>query len=356
MNFKRNIQLDIMKGIGILLVIVGHISQNKTLNTWIYSFHIPLFFFVSGIIYYMANVCGSKEFLVRKYKSLLIPYLVFSTLSFIYWCFIERYLRGSSESVMHQFIEIFLSQGGDSNHEFNVALWFLPCLFVMEILFDFIRRRFNDKKYIMSFLVICSIVGFIFSQYIPIRLPFSIDTMFVAIPFYGIGFLIAPFFNSINYFINDNKTIISIVFILLSLGVLFFYKGNNFNNNNYSNYILLYIVSFIGIILIIIFSNIINKNRILLYLGSNTLILMCIHEPLKRIVLIIVSKITNINTDVLRSNIFLIILLSVLLILIMYPFINIIKIYMPFMIGKFKSKKNLKVAKKIYYNNFDTSQ
>lgn len=343
MNFGRNAQLDSMKGIGIFLVIVGHISTNKFLNIWIYSFHMPLFFFISGIIYYMSKVYTSKEFLLKKCKSLLMPYFMFSALSFIYWYFIERYIRGSDKSAIHQFIEIFVSQGGDGNHEFNVVLWFLPCLFVTEILFDFIRRKFKDRKLIVFFLAICSITGFIFSKYASIRLPFSIDTMFVIMPFYGLGFLIAPVFKKINSLITDNKIIISIICILSSMGVVFFYKGNNFNNNNYSNYILLYIVAVIGIISIITFSNIINKNKPLLYLGSNTLVLMCIHEPLKRIILIIVSKITNINMDILRSNILLILLVSILLILIMYPFVIIINKYMPFMLGKFKSKKNLKV-------------
>lgn len=40
----RNNQLDILKGIGILIVIIGHVSRNGILNNWIYSFHMPLFF------------------------------------------------------------------------------------------------------------------------------------------------------------------------------------------------------------------------------------------------------------------------------------------------------------------------
>lgn len=47
MKTSRLSWLDIMKGIGIILV-VGHISSNKIIFNWLYSFHMPLFFFAAG--------------------------------------------------------------------------------------------------------------------------------------------------------------------------------------------------------------------------------------------------------------------------------------------------------------------
>ena len=43
--------LDILKGIGIILVAVGHIYLNEKINHWIYSFHMPLFFLAAGWVY-----------------------------------------------------------------------------------------------------------------------------------------------------------------------------------------------------------------------------------------------------------------------------------------------------------------
>lgn len=62
MNRMRNSQLDILKGIGISLVLVGHVSRNGVLNNWIYSFHMPLFFFISGALYYLSKKVDSKSF------------------------------------------------------------------------------------------------------------------------------------------------------------------------------------------------------------------------------------------------------------------------------------------------------
>ena len=36
--------LDVLKGIGIILVVIGHIYSNQTIFNWLYSFHMPLFF------------------------------------------------------------------------------------------------------------------------------------------------------------------------------------------------------------------------------------------------------------------------------------------------------------------------
>ena len=43
--------LDVLKGIGIILVAIGHIYSNRTVFNWLYSFHMPLFFFAAGLVY-----------------------------------------------------------------------------------------------------------------------------------------------------------------------------------------------------------------------------------------------------------------------------------------------------------------
>lgn len=57
-GYKMNLEsrarlpwLDVLKGIGIILVVVGHIYSNKTIFNWLYSFHMPLFFFAAGWVY-----------------------------------------------------------------------------------------------------------------------------------------------------------------------------------------------------------------------------------------------------------------------------------------------------------------
>lgn len=70
------------------------------------------------------------------------------------------------------------------------------------------------------------------------------------------------------------------------------------------------------------------------YVGENSLIIMCIHEPIKRIVLMLISKISHIPTDIIRDNLAFSLGITMIIIFICIPFIYIIRNYLPWMIGK----------------------
>lgn len=40
--------IDVLKGIGIILVVIGHVNTKGFLVQWLYTFHMPLFFALSG--------------------------------------------------------------------------------------------------------------------------------------------------------------------------------------------------------------------------------------------------------------------------------------------------------------------
>lgn len=142
----RDQTLDIAKGIGILLVVVGHIY---TYNQLIYLFHMPLFFVLSG-----AGLSYSRHsFSIRKkWQTLMIPYFLFSFLCFLYWFSIESRFRpennyilfsgllGTLDTDAQQFINIFLAENAFYAFPYNVVLWFLPCLFVAECIYNAISR------------------------------------------------------------------------------------------------------------------------------------------------------------------------------------------------------------------------
>lgn len=72
---KEHIEwIDSVKGIGIIGVVIGHIFMPDTfIHKAIYLFHMPLFFFISGCLYRAA--IPNKEYISKKFKSLIIPYL-----------------------------------------------------------------------------------------------------------------------------------------------------------------------------------------------------------------------------------------------------------------------------------------
>lgn len=336
---NRILWVDIAKGIGILLVLIGHISQNQYISSFIYSFHMPLFFMISGYLYN-----NKKNYIKKKIKSILIPYLFFAIISFIYWYCIERNLREQDVSPINAFINIWLARGGNSNYVFNIALWFLPCLLFVEIIFHLLQRRIKNNKILSVIIFIFSIIGYIYAKLNLVRLPLCIDISFTAIAFYFLGYL---WRNECEYYFEKLK--LSKVTKIFIFGICFlfiavfsqFSTNIDMNNLQFPFYICLYILPIVGFFMIYIISTVIKQNKILQYLGNNTLIIMGVHEPIKRIIIELLHRIFKIQTEILRVNFIWIILTTIVLLLVCLPIIYIINNYLPFLIGRKKEKRNV---------------
>ena len=156
---KRDQSLDIMKGIGILLVVFAHVFHESGI---IYQFHMPLFFILSG-----ASMTYSKSgfSLKKKAKSLLVPYFVFSLICFVYWAFIESRFRPMHDVAifgdgiglnvkLQQFANIFTAINCRSAFVYNIVLWFLPCLFMAELVYS----KIKDAKAEWAIDIVCIII------------------------------------------------------------------------------------------------------------------------------------------------------------------------------------------------------
>ncbi|WP_261379745.1 acyltransferase family protein [Bacillus licheniformis] len=89
---KRIEWIDVSKGVGIILVVLGHTPTPDWLKTFIFAFHMPLFFFLSGLVYHDGNMTFTS-FLLKKIKTLLLPYFIFSVLAYLFWVLVESILR-----------------------------------------------------------------------------------------------------------------------------------------------------------------------------------------------------------------------------------------------------------------------
>lgn len=310
--------MDIAKAIGIILVLIGHISRNEIISKVIYSFHMPFFFIISGFLY------ERRENLKKKIKSILIPYFIFSFISYIYWLLIERNIRGSNGNELSLLLNIFLARAGDENYIFNVVMWFLPCLLMTQLIYFFMDKNIknNCMKSIIIFFI--SLIGYALSKIKMFRLPFTLDVVCIALLFYFLGHclkIVETKLEITKYIKKSTKHstlfILISIFLFVSVFLLVSINGTtNMNNMEYNSYILSIITACLGSLAIIIISVIIEKNSFLEFVGKNTLVIMCIHEPIKRILIFITSKMLNINQIILRTNIFCIIFLGIILLII----------------------------------------
>ena len=214
-NKKKRIELiDIAKAITIFLVIAGHTTGNLETPLYrriLYSFHMPLFFFLAGLSIKAKKVEGKQwlAFLKKNILALLVPYFIWAL---IYGPFsfenITKILYGSWE---------MLDETGTLT-----SLWYLSCFFIAKILTQIatnISLRFSQdkQKYIMGIITILfMIIGFVIPH--PEKgLPFGLDIAFVASGFILLGII---FHHHILIFAQE-KTSILIISFVLSLLVFF---------------------------------------------------------------------------------------------------------------------------------------
>ena len=132
MSSNRVAYLDLAKGFAILMLILSHTQPGETLNTWIFGFHMPIFFMVGGMLLAMKaepeqmTTSRITALLKRRMHNLILPYLIFCLiLTFFYGCMSA--FAGSGFAVHDNVFRTFTFQGIDS-------LWFIPCYFWAELI------------------------------------------------------------------------------------------------------------------------------------------------------------------------------------------------------------------------------
>ena len=173
----------------------------------------------------------------------------------------------------------------------------------------------------------------------PFRLPWGIDVAYSAVVFYGAGYLARNFLN--NHRMSFSLAGILLILTLLSLNVAFSYLNGavDMDANRLGNYFYFYIAAFLGIFSYILTAQIINKSKVLSYLGKNSLIILAFH--LKVPAKFVMYKFLGLKLSVLGGALYGIIytFISILLLL---PVIYIINIHFYYLIGK--GRKLLKEA------------
>ncbi len=128
---SRNPTLDIAKGLGILLVVLGHsglaLAEKGMLFRVIFSFHMPLFFVLAGVFVRESAPVG--PFLKGRAATLLKPYVVVLGLWGL-WCLVEWILIHGQVHPIHVGFLLGMGYGTGASLAPWTPLWFLPHLFL----------------------------------------------------------------------------------------------------------------------------------------------------------------------------------------------------------------------------------
>lgn len=252
--------IDNVKGILILLVVLGHCIEGEAyLKTVIYSFHMPAFFIISGILLNYSSAVGKNfgAFLLSRIRQLLIPYILFEFLGYLVQCFTGGFYEN---------LNGFIFRTATFQVHTDVD-WFLIGLFFGEMAFYFARKN----KYIA---IAAAAAAFIAAYLVPVRfVQWSLSAfVFLTIGYYGMRFF------------QKSRKILLPCAVLIVLLASYFNVRVDINNGVFGNPVFYLLGAVSGTYLVITLCRMGKfQTNILNFWGRNSLIVMGTHTQMTRI-------------------------------------------------------------------------
>lgn len=181
---KRDVSLDIAKGILIFLVVWGHSIQfgfgysygesygcyTDWIFRFIYTFHMPLFMAIGGYLYYYSNRKNVKEVLLSRVRSIGIPYLTYCTIMVLILLPITKF-GGARSLIFSTYANGFWFLTSILFNCFVVSCvtllsrtkWIVASiLFLISILFLFVSDKYLYGTH--NFMFTCFVIGYIYNM------------------------------------------------------------------------------------------------------------------------------------------------------------------------------------------------
>ncbi|MBT3191553.1 MAG: acyltransferase family protein [Verrucomicrobia bacterium] len=215
---SRNAYIDNARALGILLVVLGHVwSAPPLLLKWIYSFHIPALFVLSGYTFEGSRASSSfRSCLESRTQRLMIPYLFWGGLFIV-----PSVLTGQTTSLWNlgKRIAGTLYCAGSTDLTFNCSpIWFLSCLWCVSLLGVCLTRTPARMRLLLSLLSL--FFGFVIARQGNFRWPWNLDVAFIGLFFFQCGALLSHF----SYFDKSHRfsayTILAASILTVSLSII----------------------------------------------------------------------------------------------------------------------------------------
>lgn len=291
---KRIEYIDIARGIGILLVVMGH-NDFALVSPFayqvIYSFHMPLFFFLSG--YFINTTIGFWDFFKKRFNSLLKPFLF--TLFLIYFGSLSFGKMGFETAILR----IVKSLYGTGRYIDWVQLWFLPHLFVVSLyafVFYALMKKVHHQYVRWAILLLTlGIAGLFLQSFYPFPLslagksyelwglPFSLDLVLLS----GFFFILGSETRQItSEQIFGNWVFLIVTGTAMILLNIFFSARIDLNTRTYESFVVNTAESITGILFVLAVSRQIELHAARLasffkYVGRISLIILIFHVPIQ---------------------------------------------------------------------------
>ena len=279
-NNKRIAWIDNAKAIAIFFIVLGHQLPSGELCGYLYSFHVPLFFFLSGLTFSADK--SPQKYLKEKAKRILIPYFAFSLISIAIYYILNLIFHRGGLSLGQCLLGMLTGTRSTRLMLWNNPLWFLPCLFVL-LIFAYIIKRFIFCSNKIIFTVIsltvsvAAVIVLYCTKFYP-NAPFGIIQAVNASPYFIIGIL------TMQLLYKDEKPKIAwakvLVSLILIVGGAFLSTLNSrtdFAMNDFGKLWLYFPTAIVGIFGWCLLASVFRSNG-LEYIGRHTMPILLMHK------------------------------------------------------------------------------
>ena len=247
---KDIVWLDYARFIGIFLVVFGHALQKipdwQNIGTiklswdYIYLFHMPLFFVISGYLYRKEETQKANRGGVKILYTLVIPYIFYQVIYLPVALFQYRHQLSVPELCQKLFLGIIAGDGYETPYSLPICLpcWFIICIIQLRILFlaVHINRKTSIGLSFLSMMFLLNRHNFGFDVY------FCIDSTIMAIPYFLFGHYLKKIvirIDNSSYWLLVGGVIISgfIVWLALQFNGAAQMNGPSYGNNLLFNYV-----------------------------------------------------------------------------------------------------------------------
>lgn len=251
--------IDIAKGVLIILIVIGHLTS--PFGSYIYVFHVPAFFFLSGY----TSKLGKPGWLKKKFFDRLMIYYIINILMIfvaVLLCKSVLYSTNNVIGIKEYFKSLFLYNGGA---DIAGATWFIVVLFVCEIIANIIFEvlRICHLEKICSIVLICvGMIGYSITQsnFLLFR-PLNFDLGMFSLFFYSFGMLSKEKL-LLEKLYSPNMTIFSFA-VIIFLGK-YYQIRNNWPTREFDHFSVMITGVMCGVYLVYIIATVIDKMNCLL--------------------------------------------------------------------------------------------
>lgn len=225
MNRQKITWLQILQGWSMLLVVIGHVTLtgifenpqtpvSATIERVIYSFHMPLFMFISGFLFYFTKISRDlayKEVVSDKLKRLGIPYLFFTFFTFAVKFIFSPFMKRPVELSLRQFTDSFLYPGSNPLSE----MWFVATLFIIMLSYPLLKYMITGYFKIAVLIIGSVVLNLFFPPDIFLLCLSNVAYMFL---FFCLGILFCKF--DIQRFLSHSGSLLLSLLLFIALNLI----------------------------------------------------------------------------------------------------------------------------------------